>query len=38
VFGYSVREKELSHVQKYSGKEATTFEKWVEQNKQIFVS
>ncbi|PMD45956.1 NAD(P)-binding protein [Hyaloscypha variabilis F] len=38
VFGYSIRETELSHVQKYSGKEATTFVKWVEQNIQMFVS
>ncbi|KAE9372738.1 NAD(P)-binding protein [Stipitochalara longipes BDJ] len=38
VFGYPVKEEELSNVQKYSGKKATTFEEWVEQNKQTFVS
>ena len=38
VFGYLVREDELSNVQKYSGRKATTFEEWVEQNKQMFLS
>jgi uncharacterized protein YbjT (DUF2867 family) len=38
VFGYPVKEEELSNIQKYSGEKATTFHEWVEQNKQIFVS
>jgi uncharacterized protein YbjT (DUF2867 family) len=38
VFGYAVSEEQLSNVQKYSGRKATTFEEWVEQNKQLFVS
>ena len=38
VLGYPVSEEQLSNVQKYSGRKATTFEEWVEQNKQIFVS
>ena len=38
VFGYSVKEEELSNVQKYSGKKATTFAKWVEQNKHLFLA
>jgi uncharacterized protein YbjT (DUF2867 family) len=38
VFGFSVNEEHLSNVQKYSGRKATTFEEWVEQNKQMFVS
>jgi uncharacterized protein YbjT (DUF2867 family) len=38
VFGYPVREGELSNVQKYSGRKATTFEEWVEQSKYMFVS
>lgn len=38
VFGYPVSEEELSNVQKYSGGKGTTFEEWVEQNKQMFVS
>ncbi|CZR61725.1 related to NmrA-like family protein [Phialocephala subalpina] len=38
VFGYLVNEEDLSNVQKYSGKRATTFEEWVEKNNQIFVS
>lgn len=38
VFGYPVKEGQLSNVKKYSGRKATTFEEWVEQNKQIFVS
>ena len=37
LLGYSIEEEHLSNVQKYSGKEATTFEDWVQQNKQIFV-
>ena len=38
VFGYPVSEEQLSNVQKYSGRKGTTFEEWVEQNKQMFVS
>jgi uncharacterized protein YbjT (DUF2867 family) len=38
LFGYPVSEEQLSNVQKYSGRKATTFEEWVEQNKQMFVS
>lgn len=38
VFGYSVEEEQLSNVQKYSGRKATTFKEWVEHNKQMFVS
>jgi uncharacterized protein YbjT (DUF2867 family) len=38
VFGYPVSEEQLSNVQKYSGRKATTFEEWAEQNKQMFVS
>jgi len=38
VFGYTITEEQLSNVQKYSGKKATTFEEWVEQNKQMFLS
>jgi len=38
VFGYPVTEEQLSNVQKYSGRKATTFEEWAEQNKQMFVS
>ena len=38
VIGYPVSEEELSNVEKYSGKRATTFEEWVEQNKSLFVS
>ena len=38
VFGYPVSEEQLSNVQKYSGKRATTFEEWVEQNQQRFLS
>lgn len=38
VFGYAVEEEHLSNVQKYSGKKATTFEEWVEQNTQLFAS
>ena len=37
VFGYQVTEEELSNVQKYSGRKATTFEEWVAKNKQLFV-
>lgn len=38
VFGYEISEEQLSNVQKYSGKKGTTFEEWVEQNKQMFAS
>ena len=38
VFGSPVSEEQLFNVQKYSGRKATTFEEWVEQNKQMFVS
>ena len=38
VFGYPITEEQLSNVQKYSGRKGTTFEEWVEQNKQMFVS
>lgn len=38
AYGYSVKEEHLSNVQKYSGRKATTFEEWVEQNKQEFLS
>ena len=38
VFGYPVSEEQLSNVEKYSGRKATTFEEWVEQNKGMFVS
>ena len=38
VFGYPIDEEELSNVQKYSGRKGTTFEEWVEQKKQMFVS
>lgn len=38
VFGYPVTEEQLSNVQKYSGKKATTFKEWVEQNKEMFLS
>ncbi len=38
VFGFAVGEEELSNVEEYSGKPATTFEAWAQQNKQMFVS
>jgi uncharacterized protein YbjT (DUF2867 family) len=38
VFGYPVKDGQLSNVQKYSGTKGTTFEAWVEQNKQSFIS
>lgn len=38
VFGYPVSEEQLSNVEKYSGRKATRFEEWVEQNKQMFAS
>ncbi|VUC30263.1 unnamed protein product [Clonostachys rosea] len=38
VFGYPVSDDQLSNVEKYSGKKATTFEEWVEQNKDMFIS
>ena len=37
LLGYPIEEEHLSNIQKYSGKEATTFEDWVQQNKHIFV-
>jgi len=36
IIGYLVGEEELSNVQKYCGRKATTFEQWVEQNKEKF--
>jgi uncharacterized protein YbjT (DUF2867 family) len=38
IFGYRVEEEQLSNVQRYSEKKATTFEEWAEQNKHIFSS
>jgi uncharacterized protein YbjT (DUF2867 family) len=38
VFGYTVTDEQLTNVEKYSGKKATTFREWVKQNKDIFVS
>ncbi|MCJ1403210.1 hypothetical protein MMC11_006433 [Xylographa trunciseda] len=38
VFGYPVSEEDMSNVQKYSGRKSTTFEEWVEQNKELFLS
>jgi uncharacterized protein YbjT (DUF2867 family) len=38
VFGYPVTKEQLSNVEKYSGRKPTTFEEWVEKNKQIFIS
>jgi uncharacterized protein YbjT (DUF2867 family) len=38
VFGYPITPEQLSNVQKYSGKKATTFQEWVDQNKQKFIS
>lgn len=38
VFGYPVREGQLSNVEKYSKTKATRFEEWVEKNKQLFIS
>ncbi|MCJ1473533.1 hypothetical protein MMC13_002184 [Lambiella insularis] len=38
VFGNPINEEHLSNVQKYSGRKATTFEEWAEQNKQMFIS
>jgi hypothetical protein len=38
VLGFPVREEDLSNVEKYSGRKATTLEEWAEQNKQMFVS
>lgn len=37
VWGFPVTEKLLHNVEKYSGKKATTFEDWAEQNKQMFM-
>lgn len=36
VFGYPVTQEQLSNVHRYSGKPATTFERWVEQNREKF--
>ena len=36
VFGVPVDMADLGNVEKYSGKKATTFEEWAEQNKHIF--
>ncbi|KAJ9640618.1 hypothetical protein H2204_003247 [Knufia peltigerae] len=38
VCGYPVGPEQLSSVEKYTGKKAITFEEWVEQNKQMFIS
>jgi uncharacterized protein YbjT (DUF2867 family) len=38
VFGYPVREGQLSNIEKYSKKKATRFEEWAEKNKQLFIS
>jgi NAD(P)-dependent dehydrogenase (short-subunit alcohol dehydrogenase family) len=38
LFGYPIEQDELSNVEKYTGKKATTFEEWVEQNKGLFIS
>lgn len=38
VFGTPIKEEEMSNVEKYTGNKATTFEQWVEKNKQMFVS
>ncbi|KUJ09143.1 NAD(P)-binding protein [Mollisia scopiformis] len=38
VYGYPVAKEELLNVEKYSGRKATTFEEWAEQNKESFVS
>jgi uncharacterized protein YbjT (DUF2867 family) len=38
VAGYSVSKEELSNVERYTGRKATTFEEWAEKNKQVFLS
>ena len=38
VFGYPIKEEDLPNVEQYSGRRATTFEEWAEQNKQSFLS
>lgn len=38
MWGIPITEEQLHNVEKYSGKKPTTFEEWVEQNKQLFVS
>lgn len=34
VFGYEINRGDLGNVEKYTGKKATTFEEWVQENKQ----
>ena len=36
VFGYAIEEEQMRYVEKYSGKRATTFAEFVEQNKKMF--
>lgn len=38
VFGLPIKEEHFSNVHKYSGRNATTFEEWAEQNRDLFVS
>ena len=38
VLGYPVKEEELRNIEKYSGRPATTFEAWVEQDRKSFIS
>jgi len=38
VFGFPIKEEDLSTVQKYLGKKGTTFQEWAEQNKNLFLS
>jgi len=38
VLGYPVGEGQLLNVEKYSGRKATSFKEWVEENKQLFLS
>ena len=38
VLGYPVKEEELRNIEKYSERQATTFEAWVEQNRESFIS
>ncbi|KAI4172030.1 MAG: hypothetical protein LQ348_006829 [Seirophora lacunosa] len=38
VFGTSIDKQDLGNVEKYSGKRATTFKQWVEDNRTAFLS
>jgi uncharacterized protein YbjT (DUF2867 family) len=38
LWGFPITEEQLHNVEKYSGRKPTTFEEWVEQNKQSFIS